>query len=148
HKGRNDMKWSACLRGILVITALAVLTVSASRAQDFCWKDSYGRGVGNVPTSCAPGQEMRGLLCYDTCKGTTQRSGVGECISACPPGFRDDGWYCRRAEYGRGAGYPWEFGDAFNNEGMMSRCQRDNGQGKCEMWGAIAYPKCRTGYSN
>jgi hypothetical protein len=51
-------------------------------------------------------------------------------------------------EYGRGAGYPWQFGDGFNSDGMFSRCQRDYGQGNCEEWGAVVYPKCKPGYSN
>lgn len=29
----------------------------------------------------------------------------------------------------------------------MSGCEKDNGAGNCEMWGLIAYPKCRSGYS-
>lgn len=144
------MKWAVCLGGVLAVMVLTVLAAPPSFAQqpEFCWKDSYGRGVGTVPTSCAPGQEMRGLLCYDNCSAGMQRSGVGDCSSVCPAGMRDDGLFCRRAEYGRGAGYAWEFRDGFSNAGMMSRCESDNGgPGKCEMSGAIAYPKCREGYS-
>jgi hypothetical protein len=135
--------------GILVVMALTVVTALPSLAQpkpEFCWKDSYGRGVGTVPTSCAPGQERLGLLCYSNCSSGMQRAGV-DCHSTCPAGFRDDGLFCRRAEYGRGAGYAWEFLDGFSNAGMMSRCENDNGKGNCEMSGAIAYPKCRPGYS-
>jgi hypothetical protein len=62
------MKWAARLSGILAVMALTVLTASPSlaqqRAPEFCWKDSYGRGVGTIPTACAPGQDMRGLFCY------------------------------------------------------------------------------------
>jgi hypothetical protein len=144
------MKWTALLGGILAVMALTMLAAPPGFAQpkpEFCWKDSYGRGVGTVPTSCAPGQEMRGLLCYKTCPQNMQWSGVGDCSSICPAGFRDDGLFCRRAEYGRGAGYGWEFRDGFSSAGMISRCESDNGTGKCEMWGAIAYPKCRPGYS-
>lgn len=31
---------------------------------------------------------------------------------------------------------------------MFSRCEADNGVGKCEKYGLIVYPKCRTGYTN
>jgi hypothetical protein len=145
------MKWAARLSGTLVVMVLAVLTASPSLAQqpEFCWKDSYGRGVGTVPTSCASGQDMRGLLCYDNCPAGMQVApGTVDCHSVCPAGMRDDGLFCRRAEYGRGAGYAWEFRDGFNSDGMISRCESDgNGKGNCEMWGAIAYPKCRPGYS-
>lgn len=144
------MKWAARLSGILVVMVLTVLTASRGLAEaEFCWKDSYGRGVGTVPTSCAPGQEMRGLLCYDNCPAGMQRAAATiDCHSVCPPGYRDDGLFCRRAEYGRGAGYAWEIRDGFSSAGMISRCESDgNGKGTCEMSAAIAYPKCRPGYS-
>jgi len=62
--------------------------------------------------------------------------------------MRDDGLFCRRAEYGRGGGYSWWGRDGFSNSGMISRCESDNGKGNCEMWGAIAYPKCNPGWHN
>ena len=143
------MKLAAFLSGVLAVMVLTVLTAPPSLAQqpEFCWKDSYGRGAGTIPTSCAEGQQMRALLCYKFCPQNMQWSGVGDCSSICPAGFRDDGLFCRRAEYGRGAGYAWEFRDGLSNAGMMSRCERDNGAGNCEMSAAIAYPKCRPGYS-
>lgn len=68
---------------------------------------------------------------------------------ACPGGFRDDGAYCYKpAPYGRGAGYPWHFGDPFNASGMFARCERDWGRGNCEEYGLIVYPKCRAGFHN
>jgi hypothetical protein len=114
------MKWAARLGGILAVMVLTALTASPGLAQEpeFCWKDSYGRGVGTIPS-----------------------------YSLCPSGMRDDGLFCRRAEYGRGGGYAWEGRDGLSSAGMISRCEGDNGGGKCEMWGAIAYPKCRSGYS-
>jgi hypothetical protein len=115
------MKWAARLGGLLAVMVLTALTASPGLAQEqpeFCWKDSYGRGVGTIPS-----------------------------YSPCPSGMRDDGLFCRRAEYGRGGGYAWEFRDGLSSAGMISRCEGDNGGGKCEMWGAIAYPKCRPGYS-
>ncbi len=66
----------------------------------------------------------------------------------CPSGFRNDGAYCfKPAPYGRGAGYPWKFGDGLNDKGMYKRCKKDNKQG-CEKNGAIVYPKCKPGYFN
>ena len=37
------------------------------RPDDLCWRDSYGRGVGTIPTDC-PGEEKDGLLCYPNCR--------------------------------------------------------------------------------
>jgi hypothetical protein len=66
----------------------------------------------------------------------------------CPSGFRNDGAYCfKPAPYGRGAGYPWKFGDGLNDKGMYKRCEKANKQG-CEKNGAIVYPKCKPGYFN
>jgi hypothetical protein len=59
-----------------------------------------------------------------------------DCHSVCPAGMRDDGLFCRAAEYGRGAGY------AIWNE---AKCNRENKQG-CEKNGALWYPKCKPGY--
>ena len=30
---------------------------------------------------------------------------------------------------------------------MYRRCESANGQGKCEKWGAVVYPKCKAGFS-
>ena len=132
------------LRGVLVLLALFGTTAFAADA-DFCWKDSYGRGVGTVPQACPAGQDRIGLLCYPACAAGTERVGT-DCHSTCPAGLRDDGLFCRAAEYGRGSGYPWKFGDPWTDSGMIGRCEADNGRGACEMSGAIAYPKCKPGY--
>lgn len=155
HKTRSVMKLSKVLRIGLFAAAAVVfagtLTVSDVKADEggpeFCWKDSYGRGVGTVPSSCAPGQERIGLLCYDQCPAGMRRVGL-DCHSVCPEGMRDDGLYCRKAEYGRGVGFAWQFGDGLNNAGMMGRCEQQHGRGNCEMNGAVAYPKCKSGYTN
>jgi hypothetical protein len=146
-EGRKTMKRAARLGYILGGMVLMALTASPSfAAPEFCWKDSYGRGVGTVPASCAPGQEMIGVLCYNVCGAGMKRFGF-DCHSVCPSDMADQGLFCRRAEYGRGGGYPWKIEDGFDNSGMMARCENDKGRGNCEMWGAIAYPKCAAGYS-
>jgi len=30
--------------------------------------NSYGRGVGKIPTTCKDGEELDGLLCYEACR--------------------------------------------------------------------------------
>jgi hypothetical protein len=115
---------------------------------DFCWKNSYGRGVGTIPDTCGSDKDKRGLLCYSKCPpGYSNPSGTVDCHQDCPGNFRDDGLFCRLAEYGRGAGYAWQFKDGFSDSGMFERCQAAQGAGNCEKWGAIVYPKCQPGYS-
>lgn len=60
--------------------------------------------------------------------------------------MRDDGLFCRKSEYGRGGGYPWQFGDPLNDGEQLRRCERDNGSGQCEKNGLIWYPKCKPGF--
>lgn len=40
-------------------------------ATAFCWRESYGRGVGSIPDRCPPGKEMIGALCYTKCPSGT-----------------------------------------------------------------------------
>jgi hypothetical protein len=76
-----------------------------------------------------------------------QRVGF-DCHSTCPADMRDDGLFCRAAEYGRGAGYPWKIGDPpFNYDHALHRCEGDHGRGNCEKSGLIYYPKCKPGDS-
>lgn len=139
---------------VLSLTVLLWLSPASARLDaqtpsptDFCWQTTYGRGVGEVPESCASGQERIGLLCYDQCPAGTKRAGL-DCHSECPEGFRDDGLFCRMAEYGRGAGYPWKIGDpALNYDHARARCEQDHGAGNCEQDGLIWYPRCRPGYT-
>jgi len=124
--------------------ALALLVVPAALADTFCWKNSNGRGVGTIPTNCG-GKENDAGLCYTKCPANYK--GVGPvCWQNCPSGYSDFGVGCSKpAPYGRGAGYPWKFGDGLNDNGMFSRCRSANPQG-CEKNGAVVYPKCKAGY--
>ena len=115
-----------------------------------CWKRTYTRGVGMVPTGeCPSGQEKDAGLCYPKCRAGFK--GVGPvCWRSCPDRFRDDGAFCAKPEpYGRGGGYPWKFGDAaFDLSGARGRCEAANGGGgTCEQDGAIWYPKCKAGFT-
>ncbi|ETV63665.1 hypothetical protein H257_19403 [Aphanomyces astaci] len=96
-------------------------------ASKFCWKATHTRGVGRVPGSCAAGQERLGLLCYEKCPLGMTRVGL-DCYSICPPDLEDQGLYCRKAEYGRGVGYPWTFYDHLNAIDMFQRCEEDYGR--------------------
>ena len=132
----------------LVFLVLTALTASPSFAEaEFCWKDSYGRGVGTIPESCAAGQDRIGLLCYDQCPAGMKRFGF-DCHSVCPAGMDSQGLFCRASEYGRGAGYPWKGKDGFSDKGMFERCEAEQGTGQCEKNLLIVYPKCKPGYHN
>ena len=126
-----------------VVALLAATTLAQA---DFCWRQSYGRGVGTIPTDCGSKENNAGL-CYNKCNAGY--SGAGPvCWKGCPGGFSDNGIGCTKpGPYGRGGGYPWKFGDALNDSGMYRRCENDNGgSGKCEKWGAVVYPKCKANY--
>jgi hypothetical protein len=132
---------------ILILGAAVLLAVPATAQADFCWRHSYGRGVGTIPNACPNGENNAGL-CYPLCR--SGYAGVGPvCWQSCPPGYSDFGVGCSKpGPYGRGGGYWWSIGDApFSDSGQYSRCERDNGgAGKCEKNGLIVYPKCNAGY--
>jgi pimeloyl-ACP methyl ester carboxylesterase len=100
-----------------------------------------------IGTDCPAGRDLDAGLCYPKC--ASGMKGVGPvCWQNCPAGMSDHGAGCTKpAPYGRGAGYPWKFGDGLNNNGMLGRCRAANPQG-CDMDGAIAYPRCRAGFHN
>jgi len=56
-------------------------------------KDTYGRGVGTVPTRCGPDKEKKGALCYPKCRDGYKSSAL-ECEGTCPPGSRNTGLTC------------------------------------------------------
>lgn len=129
---------SRFLRGAVVYGAL-ILGVLVSNGADakFCWKDSYGRGVGTPADACkAADRSMDEGLCYKKCPPGSDGKATN-CYKSCPAGYRDDGLFCaKKGEYGRGAGYAiWD----------EAKCTRENSQG-CEKNGALFYPKCKEGF--
>jgi len=127
---------------LLLASSVLMFLQPAEAAVEFCWKDSYGRGVGTIPDQC-PEKDKVGLLCYDKCPDGYTRVGL-DCHSVCPDGWRDDGLFCRMAEYGRGSGYAWWWGDSFNLDAAYDRCKADHAS--CEKWGQMYYPSCAPGY--
>jgi hypothetical protein len=105
----------------------------------------YGRGVGYPRNDGCEADHGSGkcekydLLYYPKC--WAGYSAVGCCIC------RLLGSSNQTSEYGRGVGYPWQFGDSLNDNGMIQRCEAEHGSGKCEKYGLLYYPKCRAGYS-
>ena len=125
----------------------------------FCWKDSYGRGVGTIPRSCPKGKETiaGGLLCYDKCSkfGDFKRFGY-DCHQKCKSGWADHGLLCYRfkSTYGRGVGRipplrctRRSCRKIFRKKicvcrSFKSECPSDRSD-KCI---GLCYQKCRSGY--
>lgn len=126
------------------------VSVSLSDEPAVCLKRSSGRGIGRaLVTICDDGEEKYGALCYRRC--LDGYGAVGCCICrhrGCPPEYKDDGvaTCIKPKPYGRGAGYPWKFGDGLNSKKMFRRCEESHGSGNCEKSGLIVYPKCRYGF--
>lgn len=115
------------------------------RLENIVAKPSYGRGAGEIPTKCGADRGLDAGLCYPPCR--PEFSGVGPvCWERCVDGMRDDGAFCAKpAPYGRGAGYPWKFGDRpFDLTQARQRCEHDHG--RCEQNGLIYYPVCRADF--
>lgn len=83
------------LRYIVLVSVLSFAAVSHATvtSDQFCWRDSYGRGVGTIPTSCTAGKTYDTGLCYESCRAGY--TGVGPvCWQQCPPGYVDTGAFC------------------------------------------------------
>jgi hypothetical protein len=137
----------ASIRAVFLTATLLLSAFHLALAEDdYCYKGSYGRGVGTIPTSCDSAKRNESGLCYPACP--SGYGGAGPvCWANCPAGYYDHGAGCTKpAPYGRGGGYAWHLGDGLNDGGMYNRCEHDNGRGGCEKWGAVVYPKCRAGF--
>ncbi len=136
----------------------------------YCWKDSYGRGVGTVPRNCEPGfsEDTAGLCWPDARPGYVCDFFV--CRQAtCPAGYRDDGLTCfkpapyKRDEYpvdageaakavGDGLAWFFSFGtyEASGETGLdgaRRRCREAHGDNCVAANGdTIVYETCKAGY--
>ncbi len=138
------------INGLLAAGLASVLPISLelslSFASDLCWRHSYGRGAGTIPAGCSGGMNNQNGLCYRNCAAGYHGEGP-VCWQNCPSGFTDIGVSCAKPKpYGRGAGYPWKFGDPLDDSRMFARCQAAHGRGNCEKSGAVVYPKCKPGF--
>jgi len=75
---------------------------------EYCWKDSYGRGVGRVPSHCPSHKETiaGGIICYDKCHnfGSNWYRFGYDCHQRCNHGWSDHGLLCHKSNWGRGVG--------------------------------------------
>lgn len=122
--------------GVVTPFAMQVEIYSSQNPGKFCWKKSYGRGVGTIPTRCSGGKDYENGLCYTPCK--SGYSGNGPlCLQNCPSGYANHPlscyknllkWFFKKS-YGRGVGtIPTSCGN------------RDYDAGLC-------YNKCKAGYN-
>lgn len=89
--------------------------------------DSYGRGVGTVPNSdCGSNKEKAGALCYDKCKNGFHPGGAGVDINMCYENHNN----VNPKKYKRGDGNP-----------PSSSCGSNQ-----ELSGGLCYNSCRGGY--
>ncbi len=65
----------------------------ASERTQYCYKQSYGRGVGTIPTTCDGGKEYDAGLCYTRCNSGYGAAGP-VCWQYCPSGYTDTGALC------------------------------------------------------
>ena len=177
-----NLPWNPTDDQILAMTNISIDKIIADFAAEqakqsalaegpqFCWKDSYGRGVGTVPRNCEPGfsEDTAGLCWPDARPGYVCDFFV--CRQAtCPAGYRDDGLTCfkpapyKRDEYpvnageaakAVGDGLAWFFtfgtyeasGDT-GLDGARRRCREAHGDNCVTANGdTIVYEACKAGY--
>ncbi|EGR31758.1 hypothetical protein IMG5_102580 [Ichthyophthirius multifiliis] len=108
-----------------------------------CLTDALKRCEEAEQKKCEP----YGAIAYPKCPEGQYNVGCCLCAQLCPQGFTDQGLFCAKAApYGRGAGYAWKFGDSFNLNNALQRCEKDNSQYGCEKSGLLIYPKCKPGF--
>jgi hypothetical protein len=140
-----------------------------------CYRQSYGRGAGTVPTTCSSDREFSAGLCYERCRGGYYPVNF-VCWEHCPCcGWQDHGVTCHQPmhSYGNsnnGCGW-WDIcatwdrkwcrtcDSGYRRDGCI--CTRDPrwhtkatyvrnsvtpGCGSKEWQNALCYDSCATGY--
>ena len=126
---------------IFALTFIATNVNAIVGESEFCWKKGKPRGAGRIPKACAPGYQRIGLLCYEDCdEGYIRVPGSVDCIQQCPknepgkPTWRNDGAYCRLAEYNRGGIAPKDtIGGGCSSDKVLSA--------------GLCYKPCKDGYA-
>lgn len=128
----------------IAVTLIAATTVAANPSNpitnalvpSFCYKWTYGRGLGKIATHCEDGFERNGLLCYPICKEGYIGNGP-LCWERCAPGWINDGAVCRKKGH---FDLHWKhFYSRTIGKRMVCAPGLNKHQGLC-------YPECRTGF--
>jgi len=127
--GKSWEEWAAA--GVSFDEVMEKVRVNGA---DFCWKDSYGRGVGLVPSVCGSGKQQIGALCYDQCPSGYESSGFG-CRKLCPAGWSTYVLTCSKW------GWPWEWQtisrDGWERAPVTMNCRSDQ-----QYDAGLCYPPC------
>ena len=100
-----------------------------------CWRQTYDRGVGTVPTECGTGQVKNAGLCYDECKDGFSDKGTATCTRDCPSGYTDTGLMCH-----------------YNGVGSYSPVHWDSCKSRATKWlghgciGGLVEYSCKSGF--
>ncbi len=129
--------------------------VAGSR-QDYCYRESYGRGVGAPLSTCHEDEDKNGLLCYPKCREGFH--GVGPvCWERCPEDYTDMGVSCLRpAATEHITVKPSNCSPGFTNTGVACVNKKLDikpiSHSDCEPGlhreGAFCYSDCRPGFVN
>ena len=99
-----------------------------------CWRATYDRGIGLAPNNCGS-KQMRGALCYDTCRAGYSDHGTLTCSTNCPSGYTDMGAICH-----------------YNGSASYSPVHWDSCKSRAPKWlghgciGGFVEDGCRDGY--
>jgi len=138
------MKMQSQLASVMLLAATPFLSGVVAADDTYCWRDAYARGLGVHPDECPDGRTRIGPFCYSECPEGFDRWGF-DCHQVCPDGLRNDGLFCRLAEYKR-RGFSWKFKDGLSSDGMFKRCENNHGEGNCEQCLATVFPMCEDGF--
>ena len=134
---------------IWILAAVAVFLTSLTAPQamaaetTFCWKETWGTGVGVVPQNCPDGSEKLGAFCYERCPTGFQRVSTG-CHAVCPAGSKDDGFFCGWHSY---------LAARYTNQGTCTDKHGHSGNARrhtngCVKRGLLWFERCEGGYKN
>lgn len=137
---------------------IAWIAKSVSNArQPFCYRQSYGRGVGSPLSTCPAGHQKNGALCYPDCRAGYGGAGP-VCWENCPSGYTDTGAFCTRGASSRHISiHAADCPHKFHNTGVS--CYRtwppkseSLSHSTCpagmHRTGAYCYSECDPGYTN
>ncbi len=117
-------------------TLMKELDIYATAKEEiFCWKKSYGRGVGTIPTECGDKDNQAGL-CYKECKDDYK--GVGPvCWERCKSGWDDHPASCYKSVF------KWKFKKSYGRGVGTIPTGCDGGK---ENDAGLCYKECKDGY--
>eukprot|EP01080_Neovahlkampfia_damariscottae_P011194 gene11194-4014_t len=117
---------------------------------DLCWRNSYGRGAGTIPTVCPRSHPQKGgLLCYRQCPKGSKRS-LHVCKYGCKRGYKTHLATCHKVMHAA-----WKCGGRCRRgyrRTTVCTCQKGpHTYGRKILYGRYAHPKikgCRRGLQN